>query len=120
MLGIVSTPAKEPLLTSPLPDFPWQVISTDLFELEGKHYLLSVDYFSRYPEVTQLKTTTSAAVITQLKAVFGRLWILEIVRSDNGPQYSSLEFAQFANLYEFNYITSSPRFPKLMDKRNVQ
>jgi len=30
----------------------------------------------------------------------------------NGSQYSSLEFAHFVNSYEFNYITSSPRFPQ--------
>ena len=107
-----STPAKEPLMTSPLPDYPWRVIGTDLFELEGKHYLLSVDYYSRYPEVTQLKTTTSVAIIEHLKAVFSRHGIPETVRSDNGPQYSSLEFAQFANTYEFNHITSSPRYPQ--------
>ena len=45
------TPAKEPLIVTRLPDYPWQVVGTDLFELEGKHYLLTVDYFSRYPEV---------------------------------------------------------------------
>ncbi len=74
-----STPPKEPLLTSPLPDFPWQVIGTDLFELEGKQYLLIVDYFSRFPQVIQLKSTTSAAVISQLKSVFARHGIPETV-----------------------------------------
>ena len=42
---------KEPLIPTPLPDYPWQVAGTDLFELNQCHYLLVVDYFSRYPEV---------------------------------------------------------------------
>ena len=34
-----------------------------------------------------------------------------MLRSDNGPQYSYQEFAKFASSFEFNHITSSPRFP---------
>ena len=70
-----------------------------------------VDYFSRYPEVTQLRTTTSPVVINALKSVFARHGIPEILRSDNGPQFSSSEFANFADDYQFCHITSSPHFP---------
>ena len=44
--------------------------------------------------------------------MFSRHGIPGTVRSDNGPQYSSQEFAWFANSYEFNQVTSSPRFPQ--------
>ena len=80
-------------MISQLPEYPWQIAGTDLFEIDGTHYLLIVDYFSRYPEVIQLTSTTSAAVIRTLS----RHGIPETVRSDNGPHYSSKEFAQFAS-----------------------
>ena len=32
--------------------------------------------------------------------------------SDNGPQYSSYLFSQFAREYGFQHITSSPHFPQ--------
>ena len=57
-----------------------------------------------------MTTTTSAAVITALKATFSRHSIPEVLRSDNGPQYTSKEFATFALLYGFQSVTSSPRY----------
>ncbi len=101
-----------PLLTTPLPKYPWQVVATDLFELHGVHYLLIADYFSCYPEVSRLTTTTSAAVITAMKAVFTRHGIPEVLHSANGPQYSSHEFAVFGDSYGFQHSTSSPLYPQ--------
>ena len=36
----------------------------------------------------------------------------QIVMTDNGPPFSSKEFAAFANQYRFDHITSSPRYPQ--------
>ena len=71
-----------------------------------------VDYSSRYPEVSKLSTTTSAAVIATMKGVFARHGIPEVVCSDNGPHYSFHEFASFADSYGFQHSTSSPYFPQ--------
>ena len=103
------SPRREPLLATPLPEFPWQVVGTDLFEYQ---YLIVVDYFSRYPEVARLTTTTSSAIITHLKSIFARHGIPETVHSDNGPQYASREFSSFAKQYCFVRLTSSPRYPQ--------
>ena len=55
---------------------------------------------------------TSFNVIVALKSIFARHGIPEIIRSDNGPQYSSREFAEFATSYGFRHTTSSPRYPQ--------
>ena len=113
---------KEPLIKSALPDYPWQIVGTDLFELKGTHYLLVVDNFSRYPEVIKLTSTTSVSTISVLKSIFSRHGIPEVLRSDNGPQYSAKEFSDFAKEYGFHHITSSPRYPQSngMAERTVQ
>ena len=105
-------PTREPLIPSPLLDYPWQVVGLDLFELHGKQYLLLVDYFSRYPEVVSLPSATSNAVISAIRPMFARHGIPEVLRSDNGPQYASEEFEKFAKTYGFSYNTSSPHFPQ--------
>ena len=43
-----------------------------------------------------------------MKPLFARHGILDVIISDKGPQYSSWEFQQFAEEYEFTHVTSSP------------
>ena len=103
----------EPLMPTPLPERPWQMIGSDLFTLKNTNYLLVVDYYSRYVEVITLRgSTSSKSVIAALKTMFARHGIPDELRSDNGPQYHSDEFAQFASDWGFRHTTSSPRYPK--------
>ncbi len=104
-------PHPEPLLPTAWPLYPWQKVATDLFEFQGSQYILVVDYFSRYIEVSKLRITTSAEIIHQLKRLFARHGIPETVISDNGPQYTSNEFATFGAQYGFTHLTSSPGHP---------
>ncbi|SCV65341.1 Integrase core domain protein [Anaplasma phagocytophilum] len=103
---------SEPLLCTPTPNRPWQRVGIDLFELSGRHYVLIVDYYSRFPEVVSLTSTSSTAVIAAVKSSFARFGIPDVVVSDNGPQFSSREFAAFASCYGFHHATSSPRYPQ--------
>ena len=103
---------SEPLLTSPLPDHPWQKVATDLFEWRNCSYVLVVDYYSRYIELAKLSSTTSSEVIKHLKSFFSRHGVPQIVVSDNGPQYSAAVFKEFATQYGFTHTTSSPQFPQ--------
>ena len=100
------------MISTPLPKHPWERVGTDLFELNGKQYILIADYYSRYPEVIRLTSTTSASVISAMKSVFSQHGIPHTVVSDSGPQYDSNEMKEFASLYGFNHITTSPCYPQ--------
>lgn len=39
------TNPKETLMLTPMPDRPCQIIGTDVFYLNGRHYLIIIDYF---------------------------------------------------------------------------
>ena len=58
--------------TTHLPAYPWEEVGADLFQLRGVTYLLVVDYFSNFPELIKLTSTTAPSVINALKAVFAR------------------------------------------------
>ena len=103
---------SQPLISSSLPEYPWQKVASDLFHYKGKTYLLCIDYFSRYPEVVTLNSTTSKGVIEALKSIFAHHGTPETLISDNGHQYSAVEIKDFASTYAFEHVTSSPHYPR--------
>ncbi|KAK3093011.1 hypothetical protein FSP39_010012 [Pinctada imbricata] len=113
---------KEPLKPHEIPDRPWQKLGIDLFDLENHTYVLIVDYYSKFYELSRLTSTKSSQVIEMIKPHFARYGIPEEVVSDNGPQFASKEFAEFAGKYGFKHTTSSPRYPQSngMIERTVQ
>ena len=96
------------MIPSVVPDRPWQVIGTDICHVKKRPYLIAVDYFSKFIEVNYLPSLSPSETIRALKSLFARHGIPEVVRSDNGPQYDSAEFAKFAKYWEFKHVTSSP------------
>lgn len=58
------------------------------------------------------KDVNSSQTILQLKRIFSRQGIPDILFTDNGPQFDSREFANFSTEWQFQHITSSPRYPQ--------
>jgi len=71
-----------------------------------------VDYFSDYFEIDHLRETSSKAIITKLKRTFATFGIPQEFISDNGPQFTSSEFADFTRSWDFQHKTSSPYHPQ--------
>uniref|UniRef100_A0A1B0FV45 Integrase catalytic domain-containing protein n=1 Tax=Lutzomyia longipalpis TaxID=7200 RepID=A0A1B0FV45_LUTLO len=95
-----------------VPDYPFEIVATDLFSFRKKEYILMVDSFSGYYDFKMLPNTTSEAVIKFLKDKFADHGIPLEVHSDGGPQFSSKEFKNFSKEWKFNHIMSSPYFAR--------
>ncbi|CAB4034543.1 Transposon Tf2-6 poly [Paramuricea clavata] len=102
----------EPMKSQEIPTLPWERISVDLFQLDGKTYLVTVDHYSDIIEIDWLKNTSATAVINAMKKNFARAGIPRACVSDNGPQFSSHEYSQFASEYGFKPVKSSPYHSK--------
>lgn len=59
----------------------------------GESILVVADYYSRWYSVKVMKSTTSVNVIETLSGIFSVLGLS--LRSDNGPQFVSVEFREF-------------------------
>ena len=100
-----------PLQCHELTERPWQRVGADLFTIKDKHYLATVDYMSNLVEVDRLYSITTSAVKAKLQAHFARYGVPDTLVTDNGPQFSSVEFATFAKRWNFLHKTSSPHHP---------
>ena len=58
---------KEPLITTPLLERPWQKIAADLYEINGQRHLVVMDYYFRFIEIAFMSRITSKLVIMKLK-----------------------------------------------------
>ena len=113
---------KQPLMSHEVPSRPWQKLASDLFSWDGKNFLVTVDYYSRYFEVDELSSTSSSAVIRKLSTHFARYGIPETLITNNGPQFAAQEFKNFAAAWDFRHRTSSPGYPQSngLAERTVQ
>ena len=99
--------SKEPLLQHEVVARPWSKVAADLCDLDSRTLLVMSAYYNNYIEVARLNTATSRNVIKEMKAVFARYGISDVLVTDNGPQFASAEFAVFAKTWMFKHTTSS-------------
>ena len=105
--------ADEPMLSHSAPSYPWQLISSDLFEVDAHNYILVADNFSKMPFVKRMgKDTTTTAVTNFLEELFSVHGPCQTLYSDNGPQFSSVAFKKFTEEWDISHVTSSPRYAK--------
>ena len=105
-----SSQRKEPLKPTTMHLRPWQKIYADLFQIKQQHYLVVMDYHSHYLEIARLLKILSATVIGKIKNMFTRWGVPE---SDNGTQFTSADFQDFAVQYNFVCSFTSPHFPQV-------
>ena len=115
-LSCRSLPGREPILQHEITECPWAKIGVDLCELDGRILLVVSDYYSNFIEIDNINRATSQTVCTSPKCMFSRYGVPDIVISDNGPQFTALEFSEFSKKWAFKHITFSLHYPQYNGK----
>ena len=71
-----------------LPSAPWQNVGTDLFELNGQHFVIIADNNSKMLFVRRISSESSKTVTAELKNTFSEHGIPETLFSDGGLCYA--------------------------------
>ena len=104
----------EPLQMTSLPPAPWHTVNIDFCGPfpTGEYLLVLIDAYSRFPEVDIVHSTSAKAVIPKLERIFATHGIPQVIKSDNGPPFSSAEIRDFLNEHGSAHQHITPLWPQ--------
>ncbi len=110
--SVKSKPAVAPLHPWLWPSTPWQRVHVDFAgPFRKRMFLILVDGHSKWPEVIEMSTTSSEKTIEVLRRIIARYGLPQQLVSDNGPQFTSEEFARFMKTNGIKHIRTTPYHP---------
>ena len=114
---------QEPVKGTDIPKKPWDFIAVDFGGPypDGHYNLVAIDKLRRYPEVAKTYSTAAKPTTEKLKTMFATHGTPRQLESDNGPPFSSKEFAEFAKTEGFYHEHArangeAESFMKLLNK----
>jgi transposase InsO family protein len=87
----------------------------------GETLFVVTDYYSRYVEVEIMHSTSAAAIIEALSRIFATHGLPYTIVSDNGPQFTSNQFADFMKTNGIYHSRTTPYWPQangLVERQN--
>ena len=99
---------KETLVSHDIASQAREKIGCDLFTIEGRDYLIVIDYHTNFIEVEYLHPATSSKVTHAVEKMCARYGVPKVIVSDNGPQFTAREFRKFITEWNIKHMLSSP------------
>ena len=110
--SVKDAPPVAPLHPWIWPTKPWERIHVDFAGLfQNKMFLIVVDVHSKWPEVMQMTSTSAEQTIIVLRQLFASYGLPLQLVSDNGPQFTAIEFQHFLKGNGVKHIRCSPYHP---------
>lgn len=101
---------KNELLNHEISNISFNKVGADIAHYGGKDYLVVVDYFLRWVEISKLKWETVTELSKKCKKIFAKFGIPSILIADNMP-FNSVRFRSFAKKWGFQINNISPNHP---------
>ena len=104
---------KEPMLTKPPPQRPFQQIAVDFASFGGRNFLIIVDCKTDWPDIIEVgKDMTATKLSASLRDHFCRTAVPDLMWSDGGPQFTSQHLTSFLHTWGVSHEMSSPHYPQ--------
>ena len=87
-------------------------VSVDFASVDGETVLVVVDDCSRFPFMEPVNSTAVSAAIPKLDQIFSTFRTPDTLESDNGPPFTSSEFAMFAQTLGFKHRKVTLLWPR--------
>ena len=107
--GMSPSNQREPMEDRREPDYPFQLIVADFFDLHGVNYLVVADRYTGWPILFKMGTTTMEMVKT-LRNIFAQYGVPEELATDGGPPFNGYEFKQFLVQWGVQHRLSSAHY----------
>ena len=78
----------------------------------GEYLFVVIDAYSRFPEVDIVHSTSASAIIPKMDRIFSTHGIPCIVRSDNGPPFTSDEIKKYMEENGIKHYRTTPLWPQ--------
>ena len=110
--AVKSAPQEAPLHPWVWAAERWKCIHVDFAELfQGKMFFLVIDAHSKWPEIFRMSLTTVKETMVVLRHIFASFSFPDQLVSDNGPQFTAHEFADFVSANGIGHIRTAPYHP---------
>ena len=83
----------------PVPEYPFQLVSTDYFSYSGQTYLIFVDRYSGWPIVLKCRADSADELVKQLRNMFCVYRVPEEIASGGASVYVSSKVRKFLELW---------------------
>ena len=111
---------KEPLVLTPPPEYPFQQVVSDLFELEGHYYLIYADRLTGFIELAYFSgSTVSSTIVNTFREFFHRWGVPEEISLDGGPNLASNEVKSWLKKWGVSIRLSSAYYPQSNGRAEV-
>ena len=94
------------------PGTPWYRLHTDYAgPFEGRMILIIIDAYSKFIDAHVITSSTTSATVVKLRQTFATHGLPHVLVADNGPCFTSDEFAKFCAMNGIKHTRVSPYHP---------
>lgn len=110
--AVRDAPPRAPPVPYAWPTQPWSRLHADFLQVQSKTYFLVIDSHSKWIEVFNMSTgTTATKVVTLLRECFARFGLPKQMVTDGGPPFTSIEFEKFLRCNAVQHVLAAPYHP---------